>query len=299
MYHEILAKSALNHIVERFPYRWDLNIYRGCMHHCQYCFAMYSHKFLLPSKSNKEGYFQEIFVKTNIARLLEKELSSKKWKKELINIGGVTDSYQPAESKYKLMRQVLKVMIKYKNPIIISTKNALILRDFDLINELSEQVHVNIAATITTMDEDIRKLIEPNSSPSLERFKVLKEFRKTKASIGLHVMPILPFITDDTENLDKIFSLGKECGVDYFIPSVLYLRGDTKPHFMKFIKNNFPDLYGKYLKLYGKNGNNSNIKEQIYKKVEILSRKYQLSRENNEILKIKTAKKNRTLDYYF
>ena len=159
---EITAKSALNNVSGWLPYNWDLNIYRGCLHQCEYCFAQYTHKYL-----DSDDYFGHIYVKTNIAEVLEQTLKKKSWKHERINVGGVCDSYQkPVESKYKLMRKVLKVLIKYRNSAMISTKSALILRDFDLIEKLSYLTPVNIAATIITLDEDIRKKIEPNSSPS-------------------------------------------------------------------------------------------------------------------------------------
>ena len=154
MVEEIKAKKALNKLNSKFlPYKWDLNVYRGCSHRCQYCYALYSHQYLESGKN----FFDTIYVKTNIAEALEKELSSKRWKREVVNLGGVTDSYQPIEEKYKLMREVLKLMIKYKTPIVISTKSDLILRDMDLLTELAKVANVNVAVTITTMDENIRK----------------------------------------------------------------------------------------------------------------------------------------------
>ena len=188
---ELKSNTALNKLKRRVPYGWDLNIYRGCIHGCKYCYAMYSHDYL---KDN--NFFDTVYYKSNIIELLESELSSLNWKKEVINIGGVTDSYQPAEKELGLTREVLKLMIKYKNPIIISTKSDLILRDIDLINELSNITYVNIAFTITTMDEDIRCKLEPNSSPSIDRFKALKELKKTNAVLGVHIMPIIPNLTD-------------------------------------------------------------------------------------------------------
>ena len=126
VYKEITCASACNKLKRKIPYGWDLNIYRGCEHECRYCYAMYSNEYL-----GSGDYFEEIYVKTNIAEQLEKELSSPNWKREVVNIGGVTDSYQPAESIYKQMPDILKLMIRYKTPCIISTKSDLILRDYD------------------------------------------------------------------------------------------------------------------------------------------------------------------------
>jgi DNA repair photolyase len=127
MFEEIRVTKALTKIKETnrltLPYSWDLNIYRGCEHGCHYCYAMYSHRYLekeekdsFPGKELSGGqgcaFFQRICVKTNIAEALEKQLGARSWKKEVINIGGVCDSYQPAEAKYGLMRKVLALMIK-------------------------------------------------------------------------------------------------------------------------------------------------------------------------------------------
>ena len=137
-YIEIESKTALNKLNRKRPYGWDLNIYRGCEHNCRYCFAMYSHDYL-----GNNNYFEDIYIKKNIVELLEIELSKKSWKREVINIGGVTDSYQPLEERYKLMPEILKLLIKYKTPCIISTKSDLILRDYDLIDKLSKITYVN------------------------------------------------------------------------------------------------------------------------------------------------------------
>ena len=187
---EITCSTALNKLKRKIPYGWDLNIYRGCGHRCKYCYAIYSHEYL------GEKDFSKVFVKTNIVKQLDKELGKPTWKREIINIGGVTDSYQSEETDFKIMPEILKTLIKHKTPAIISTKSDLILRDYDLIAELAKITYVNVASTITTMDEDVRKEIEPNSSKSSDRFNMLKEFRKTNASIGLHTMPIIPYLTD-------------------------------------------------------------------------------------------------------
>ena len=264
--------TALHKLKRRIPYGWDLNIYRGCRHACKYCYALYSHDYL------KDGdYFNHICVKTNIVEVLEKELSSPHWKREIVNIGGVTDSYQTAEAQYNLMPEILKLMIRYKTPAIISSKSDLILRDYDLIDQLSRITYVNIAQTITTMDEHVRQKIEPGSSDSLSRFSVLKEFRKTNASIGLHVMPIIPYITDTYENFDALFEHATQCNVDYVLPGTLYLRGKTRPYFLDFVKREWPDKYEKLLAVYKTGGADKAYKDILYKTVNALRDTYGLS----------------------
>ncbi len=280
IYKEISCEIALNKLKRRIPYGWDLNVYRGCEHGCKYCYAIYSHDYLA-----SDNYFGDIHVKTNIIEHLEKQLSNPDWKREIINIGGVTDSYQPAEERYKLMPEIIRLLIKYKTPAIISTKSDLILRDFDLIDELSKLTYINVAATITTTDEKIRKLCEPGGVESIKRFKMLKTFRKTNASIGLHVMPIIPYLTDSFENIDMLFSLAKDSNVHYVLPGTLYLRGKTRTVFFNFIKKEFPNIYNDLLFLYKTGGANKEYKNALYKKVNEIRENYFLSNSYSKPMK--------------
>ena len=241
----IFCTTALHKIEKKFPYPWDLNIYRGCSHRCQYCFAQYTHAYI-----GRQDYFGEIYWKENIAELLEKELRSPSWKQEVINLGGVTDSYQPAEKYCRIMPDILKVMIRYKNPVVISTKSDLILRDYDLFDQLSRVAHVNIAVTVTTMEERIREKIEPEAAPSWKRLEVLKTFRQTKASTGLHMMPLIPYLTDTEENLRSVLEAGRSCQADYVILSLLNLKGKTKSNFFQFLERTYPELFPKIGTLY-------------------------------------------------
>ncbi len=225
---------------------------------------------------NSVNFFDEIFVKTNIAESLEKQLRSRTWKKEVINLGGVTDSYQPAEEKYKLMPEILKVLIKYKTPVTISTKSKLILRDYDLIDELSKVTSVNIACTITTVNETVRELIEPNTATAIEKFNVLKEFSKTNASTGVHMMPIIPYLTDTYQNLDGLFMNAQKCGACYVITELLNLRGQTRIVFFEFVKNKLPHLYGKIFGLYKNYFIDKEYRMQFKEKSKQLRMKYPL-----------------------
>lgn len=271
-YQEMTCVTACNKLKRTVPFGWDLNIYRGCEHGCQYCYAMYSHQYL-----GAEQYFRDIYVKTNIAEQLEKQLSSPSWKREVVNIGGVTDSYQPCEAKYRLMPEILRLMIRYKIPCIISTKSDLILRDYDLIEELASITYVNVAATITCMDERIRSKIEPGGVESIRRFAMLKEFSKTNASTGLHFMPIIPYLTDYRENVDALYSHAKDSRVSYVLPGVLYLRGKTRQVFFDFIQTEYPALYDPLRDFYKTGGAGKAYKDGLYTMVNEIKKKYGLS----------------------
>ncbi|MTI96978.1 MAG: radical SAM protein [Firmicutes bacterium] len=269
----IVVKSALTKLKRKVPYGWDLNIYRGCAHSCQYCYAIYSHKYL-----GDKDYFEDIYVKENIVELLERDLKAPSWQREVVNIGGVTDSYQPAEAERQLMPELLRLLIKYKTPAIISTKSDLILRDYDLIDELSRITYINVAATITTMDEAVREKLEPGSRPSLDRFRVLREFRKTNASTGLHVMPIIPYITDNEWNFETMFKEAALAKVHYVLPGTMYLRGPTKQHFFSFLDQQFPEASCKIRALYTRGGAGKDYKTDLYEMVNRLRDKYRLSK---------------------
>lgn len=267
-----MAKSALTKLKRTIPYGWDLNIYRGCEHSCRYCYALYSHQYI--SAKGADGFFSEIHFKTNIVELLEKELRARSWKREVINIGGVTDSYQPAEAVCRLMPEILKLLIKYKTPAIISTKSDLILRDYDLIDQLSRITYINVAATVITMDEAVRRIIEPNAAPPEARLGMLKEFKKTNASIGFHLMPIIPYITDGEDNIKELLISALQCGADYVLPGVLYLRGKTRSYFFDVLEHEFPQLPARYRLLYTKGGADKGYKTELYRMINRLRDTY-------------------------
>jgi DNA repair photolyase len=293
-YKEISCKSACIKTKRKMPYKWDLNIYRGCGHKCKYCYALYSHKYLEsnynePNSSDK--FFDNIYVKTNIAQELDKQLAKTSWKNDIIAIGTVTDSYQPIEKEYELMPEILKVLIKHKNPAIISTKSKLILRDLDLINELSEITYINIAGSVTSMDSQINLNLEPNAALSNERIAMLKKVRKeTNASCGLHFMPIIPYLTDSYENIDVMFKNMDLANVHYTILGPLNLYGQTRRFFFNFLKQDFPHIYKDMFTLYKTGRLDKQYKHDLFKKINKIKRKYNISTNYMRINKEKSKK---------
>lgn len=269
-YQIISCKSALNRINSRYlPFHWDLNIYRGCAHRCQYCYALYTHDYM-----DDHRFFDTIYIKKNAADRLALELAKPSWKREVVNIGGITDSYQPIEAEQKIMPDVLRLLIRYKTPCIISTKSDLILRDFDLLDQLSRITYVNVAATITTTDEALRQKLEPSGVPSARRFEMLKAFEKTEVSTGVHMMPIVPLLTDRRENLEAVYAGGKTAGVDYLLPGLLNLKGRTRQNFFDFLHREFPQHMDYFLLLYGRGGLDKEYRQSFYKKLHAVKAKY-------------------------
>lgn len=271
-YQEMQVKSALYAPKRKLPYRWEIDPYRGCTHGCKYCYAVGSHRYL-----DGANFYEDIYVKTNLAEQLERELSRPGWKRETVCIGGVTDAYQPAEAQYRLMPDILRLFIRYRTPAIICTKSALVLRDYDLIDELSRLTYVNIAETVTTMDEAVRRRLEPNGAPSARRIEVLRTFRKTNASIGMHIMPIVPRLTDSSENMEALLSAAKEADVHYVLPGMMYLRGDTRGVFFEFIAREYPALLDELRTLYKTGGAERHYKTAFYEMFGELRRRYGLS----------------------
>lgn len=291
-YKEIICKSACIKTKRKMPYKWDLNIYRGCEHRCKYCYALYSHKYLEKNyneSSSSDKFFDNIYIKTNIAEELEKQLAKTSWKNDIIAIGTVTDSYQPIEREYELMPEILEILIKHKNPAIISTKSDLILRDLDLINELSEKSYINIAGTVVSMNEETNLAIEPNAIKSKERIAMLKKVRKeTNASTGLHFMPIIPYLTDSYENIDSIFKNIKLANIHYSIPGPLNLYGKTRGFFFNFLKQDFPDIHKDILALYKTGRLDKQYKQELFKKINKLKNKYNISTSYMKIINEKS-----------
>lgn len=261
------------------PYSFDLNIYRGCSHNCQYCYARKSHKYL-----NSEKFENEIFIKANIGEVLEKELKRGRTGGKFINIGGVCDSYQPTERKCQLMPGILKILIKYKQPVIISTKSDLILRDIELIDQLAHHAWVNIAVTITSDNDEISSKVEPGASLPEVRWNILHKFSQTKASTGFHFFPILPFLSDDKTSMEKMVRRASEVKVDYMLSGVLYLSGEIKEKYLSFIKREFPEYYFDYVKLYPRGRVNLDYKSKIHSFLGRMREKYGVNAKYSKII---------------
>ena len=266
----IQVKSALHRVKGNFPFNWDLNVYRGCGHGCVYCYALYSHDYL---KAN-EDFYGNIYVKENLAEVLDKEFRKRSWKGEMVNLGGVTDSYQPLEKSIAIMPEILKVFIKHKNPLTISTKSDLILRDIALYAQLASLTTVNISVTITTPDESLRKMIEPLGSKSEDRLKVLGEFAKLPVSTGLHLMPVIPTLTDQFDDLEQLFQQAAESHVDYLLTGKLYLRGKTRPRFMDFMREHYPERFREFSRIFTNEEAKRRYSQKLHEKIGLLRRKY-------------------------
>ena len=175
-YYERPCKSALNR-VQGMAFKWSLNPYRGCVHECQYCFARPTHRFFELGVGNDFGRI--IFVKTNLPIVLASELSKRTWRREQVAVGTATDPYQPIEGRYRLTRRSLEVFARFRTPVSLITKGTMIVRDLDVLQELSERAGASICFSVPTIDRDtwlrtepLFELIEPLARPSKERARI-------------------------------------------------------------------------------------------------------------------------------
>jgi DNA repair photolyase len=192
-----------------------------------------------------------IIVKNNAAAVLRRELAKSSWQKELVNLGSVCDPYQPIEREKQITRAMLKEFKQFKNPVTIATKSPMVTRDSDIISELSAQSFVEVVMSISTLNEDIRKEIEPRIASAKKRLQAISQLRAKNIRVGVLLMPIIPFLNDSPEEIDSLYKVISEAGANFVIPGILYLMGPTRNRFLKFISDRFPNIsenFGEYYK---------------------------------------------------
>jgi DNA repair photolyase len=252
-YIEIKVKSALHHT--RLPYSpkpfyYSLNLYRGCRHGCPFCFARYTHWFL--GFQNSFDFQRKIQVKVNLLEVLESELSQPHRKKDWVSLGAVTDPYQPAEKKYGLARGAFRLLAKHAWPAVFSTKSDLVLRDLDVLKDLVDNSNGGVAMTLTTLNPALQKFLEPHAVSIERRLEALRRLKAAGIPCGIHLMPIIPFLTDRDEAIEGMIKAAAEIGVDYFVYNVLRLRGQVvRGYYLEGLKNFRPDLLRETHRLYG------------------------------------------------
>ena len=203
------CKSAINRVTG-MPFKWSLNPYRGCVHACHYCYARETHTFLgLDADSDFE---RQIFVKSNIAQVLDRELSRPGWSRKSIAIGTATDAYQPAEKRFRLTRSCLEVLLRHRNPFSVVTKSSLIVRDIELIEAISKAAGARIYFTVTTTDEALSDRIEPGAFPPGIRLEALKTLANAGIHCGVLMAPVMPGINDSQANIDQVTEAAAAAG---------------------------------------------------------------------------------------
>ena len=250
-YLEDTCKTALNRVPDasRVPFRWTVNPYRGCTHSCHYCVARAFHAYL--DLGVGEDFSSKIVVKTNVVEVLRRELASPRWEGETIAMGTATDPYQHCEGRYKLMRGILQAYVDFEQPLSLLTKSTMIVRDLGLYERLNGVASLSVSMSVGTLDEEVRRIVEPGTPPGRRRLEILGRFAAAGIRTGVLVAPILPGLTDDEEHLDEVLGACADVGVDYAAPIVLHVRSSIREHFMPWLERTYPWLYPRYVQLYG------------------------------------------------
>ena len=243
-YLNVFPKTIVNKVTSPdVGMAYSMNMYQGCEHGCIYCYARNSHEFW--GYSAGLDFERRILVKKDAPKLLENHLKKKSWKAHPIVMSGNTDCYQPAEQQFKLTRQCLEVFLKYKHPTAIITKNALILRDLDLLKELAKDNLIGVNISITSLSEDTRRILEPRTATIKRRIQIVKELSDHGIPVNVMLAPIIPSI-----NSHEILPMAKavsDAGALSIAHTVVRLNGAIGEIFTDWIKKTLPDRADKVL----------------------------------------------------
>ncbi|WP_458628116.1 PA0069 family radical SAM protein [Winogradskyella sp. PC D3.3] len=244
-YLNVFPKTIVNKVASPdVGMAYSMNMYQGCEHGCIYCYARNSHEFW--GYSAGLDFERRILVKKDAAKLLEVHLKRKSWKAYPIIMSGNTDCYQPAEKQFEITRECLKVFLKYKHPVGIITKNALILRDLDLLKALAKDNLISVNVSITSLSEDTRRVLEPRTATIKKRLQVVKELSDSGIPVNVMLAPIIPSI-----NSHEILPMAKvvsEAGALSIAHTIVRLNGAIGEIFSDWIKKTMPDRADKVLR---------------------------------------------------
>lgn len=219
------------------PFSISVNAYRGCEHGCIYCFARPTHNYF--DLSAGFDFESKIFAKFEAARLLEKEFRKTKYIPHTIALSGVTDIYQPVERRLKITRSLLEVCEAYNHPVALITKNALIRRDLDILSRLAEKNLVRAYMSITTLDGNLARRMEPRASTPTQRLAALQALTAAGVETGVMLAPQIPFIND--HEVEAILGAAAEAGATSAGYITLRLPWDLKDLFHDWLKRHFPE----------------------------------------------------------
>jgi DNA repair photolyase len=248
-YFTLPVRSLLNRCtVERMPFSWTINPFRGCEFACKYCYARYTHEFM----EMRDGveFEQKIFIKQHAADLLRQELRQVKSGEE-IAIGTATDPYQPAERRFEITRTILEEFSRHKGfDIGIVTKSNLVLRDIDLLREIAKHNKLFVNLTITTMNVDLARILEPRAPRPDLRLEAMSKLNQAGVNAGVICAPVLPGITDSPRDLEAVVRATAKAGGKYVFANSLFLKPCSAAVFMPFLEKEFPHLAASYRQRY-------------------------------------------------
>ena len=249
-YFTLSAKSLLNRCASRraLPFTWTINPYRGCEFGCRYCYARYTHEFM--EMRDGAEFEQKIYVKQHTSDLLRRELRRVK-PAEAIALGTATDPYQPAERRYEVTRSILEEFARHRGfELGIVTKSNLIVRDLDLLRQVSQNNALSIHITVTTLNIDLARILEPRAPRPDLRIAALRELSVAGLTVGVSCSPVLPGITDSPADLEAVVQAAAAAGARHVFAGPLFLKPCSAAVFLPFLEQHFPHLVENYRQRY-------------------------------------------------
>lgn len=235
-------KSILNKVPSKdVPLNWSINPYQGCEHGCIYCYARESHNYW--GYGAGLDFERKILVKRDAAMLLRKTFMKRTWKGEPIMLSGNTDPYQPVERRLNITKELLVTMLEFRNPVGIITKNALVLRDIDLLQELSSLGIVKVNISLTTLNEDLRRRMEPRTATGRQRLKVIEGLSKKGIPVNVLCAPLVPGL--NAEELPTLMKEAAAHGARSAGYIVVRANGEVQDIFKDWLRSHYPDRYNK------------------------------------------------------
>ena len=248
-YFTLPVRSLLNRCTgSRMPFTWTINPYRGCEFACKYCYARYTHEFM----EMRDGieFEQKIYAKEHAAELLRQELRRVKLGED-IAIGTATDPYQPIERKLEITRAILEEFARHSGlELGIVTKSALVVRDVDLLTEISRRNGISVNFTVTTTDAELARILEPRAPRPDLRLDALRKLRDADIRAGVICAPVLPGITDSPRQLEAVVRAAAEAKASHIYANPLFLKPCSAAVFLPFLKEHFPQLVADYELLF-------------------------------------------------
>jgi DNA repair photolyase len=270
-YQEVTCRSALNR-VEGMPFNWTLNPYRGCTHGCHYCFARRYH---VQFEMNSDDEFASvILVKRNFVEVLARQLDRPSWTRENVAFGTATDPYQPIEGHYKLTRRSVEALARARTPIGLVTKGPMVVRDKDVLQDLSRAAACTIYMSVPTVDEEAWRLLEPGTAHPLQRLRAVRELVDAGINAGVLMAPIVPGFSSARDKLERTVKAIADHGARFAGCNVMYLQDGTRTHFMKFMEREFPAMVPRYQKLYAKKYPPEAYRKEVQAMVKTLQDRY-------------------------
>ena len=221
----------------------SINAYRGCEHGCIYCYARPTHEYL--GLSAGLDFETKILVKPEAATLLRRELSSHRWKPQVVVLSGVTDPYQPTERRLRLTRACLEVLAEFRNPVSIITKNHLVTRDIDVLSDLARYQAASVALSVTSLDSKLSRVLEPRASHPQQRLAAIEELSQAGVPVGMMVAPVIPGLNE--YEMPAIIAAGKKAGAQFAGYTTLRLPYGVAPLFEHWLDQHAPSKKAKIL----------------------------------------------------